>query len=310
MNAVRAGFRLDRIHRLAAQIAWLLTLIVALVAIWPAWRWLSSALEHLPRGDVLIDRLDLVVLKELVQFDRSSTLGIVNAALTGGVALALLLNPFIGGGVIGLLIGGSSARPAVWRFVDAGARFYGRFFRALVYVGLAAALAAGLWWGLTAAAADALSDRGLERATLAVHALRLAGLGLIAAFFTAVLDLARIRMASADSRYAVVACADALRLALRRLGPLIRIGAAFLGLFAAIAVLALAARAFLPGSGWGWLAIAVALQQAVAYARIRLRVAVLAALVVVARPRAPAAAADDTRFAEYDRDEEAPEVAR
>jgi hypothetical protein len=297
---VRAGFRRDRTHRIAAQLAWLLTLLVALASVWPAWSWWSASLELLPRGDVLIDRVDLVALKELVQFDRGSTFGMVNAAMVAGAVLALLLNPLIGGGVIGLLTGGAGASRVSQRFFETGARFYGRFLRALIYVGLAAALVAGLWWGLGIAVGDALSERGLERAQVAAYALRLAGIGLIAAFFTAVLDLARIRIAAGDSRYVLVACADALRLALRRLGDLLRIAAVFLFLLLAVAAVAFTIRASLPGGGWGWLIVAFALQQAVAYARLRLRVASMAALVVLTRPQARAASVLEAPFAEYD----------
>jgi hypothetical protein len=301
---VRDGFRLDRTHRLAAQLAWLLTLIVALVSVWPAWEWLSSALAYNPRGDVVTDRVDLVVLKELVQFDRASTLGLVNAAMAGGVVLALLLNPLLAGGVIALVTGAPTAGRSSHRFFDAGVRFYGRFLRALFYVGVVAALAASLVWGLGILASDALADRGLERAAVAAYALRLVAIGLVAAFFTAVLDLARLRVAAADSRHVLVACVDAFRLALRRLGALARIGAAFLGLLAAVAVVLFTIRANLPGGGWIWLVVALVLQQAAAYARVRLRVATVAALGSLARPRTPPVlAAPDVQFAEYDRDD-------
>jgi hypothetical protein len=300
---VREGFRLDRAHRLAAQLAWLVTLIVAVVSVWPAWGWLSSALAFQPRGDVVADRVDLVVLKELVQFDRASTFGMVNAAMAGGVVLALLLNPLLAGGVIALVTGAPAGRGS-HLFFDAGVRFYNRFLRALLYVGFAALLAAGLTWALGILVSEALADRGLERAQVAAYAMRVVAVGLVAAFFTAVLDLARLRIAASDSRHVLVACADAFRLALRRLGALARIGAAFLILLAAIAVVLFTIRANLPGNGWIWLLVALLLQQAAAYARMRLRVSTIAALAALARPRrTPVLASPDVQFAEYDRDE-------
>jgi hypothetical protein len=310
VGPVREGFRLDRTQRVAALLAWALTLIVALVSVWPAWRWWTSALALAPRGDVLIDRVDLVVLKELVQFDRASTFGMVNAALAGGVLLALLLNPFVGGGVVGLLTGVPTGTPAARRFFEAGAGFYSRFVRTLLYVGLVGAAIAAIADALGTLAADALSDRGLERAAILAQVLRFVTLGLVVAFFTAVLDLARIRIARADSRHVLVACADALRLALRRLGALTRIGAVFFGLLAVVATAALTLRASLPGGGWLWLALAVLLQQALAYARLRLRVSTIAALAALAPAHAtPAPAGLDARFAEYDRESEALDAA-
>ena len=43
-SPVREGFRRDRTQRIAALLVWTITLVVALVAVWPAWGWWSSAL--------------------------------------------------------------------------------------------------------------------------------------------------------------------------------------------------------------------------------------------------------------------------
>jgi hypothetical protein len=316
---VRAGFRRDPAHRRAALIAFLLTFIIALVSIWPAWRWWAAALEYAPRGDSLIDRVDLVVLKELVQFDRSSAFGMTGAALSAGAVLALLLNPLLAGGVLGLLVAetpGADAR----RFFDAGVGVYWRFARALLYVGGVGALVTGLVAGLATLAIDAVSERGLERLVVALWALRVLVLVAVAAFVTAVLDLARARLMLTDSRRVASVSIDALQCALRRMGALARIGLAYAGLLLPVAALIVWLRARLPGGGWGWLVVAFLLQQLLAYGRLRLRVATLASELALARahwtepppapplppPTAPSSAAFDADDLPDDPSDDAP----
>jgi hypothetical protein len=287
LRVVRDGFRRDRTHQVAALFTWLLTLIVASAPVWPAWRWWSSALAYAPRGDVLVERVDLVVLKELVQFDRASTFGMVGAALFAGVILALLLNPLIAGGVLGLLLDASGG-PRATRFFASGVAWYGRFARALIYVAVVAALALGLVVAGSTLVVDAVSRRGFEQAGLMLNLLQVMVLVGVAAFFTAVLDLTRARLVLTGSGGVLAASLTALRVALRHPGALARIGLSYALLLTAVGVGVVWLRAHLPGGGWGWLALAFVLQQAFSYVRLRLRVATLASLVALARAQLPA----------------------
>lgn len=277
-----AGFRLDATHRRTATLTWLLTLLVALASAWPAWDWWAGALKYAPRGDVLAERVDLVVLKELVQFDRSSVFAMVDAALTAGLVLALLLSPLLAAGVLAVLAAPAPARVAP-RFFDAGARYYWRFVRTLIYVGVIAGIVLAVTAGLGRLAIDAVSDRGLERAAVGVTVLSGLAVALVAAFFTAVLDLARVRLVLTDSPRALAAAFRALGFAARHLGPLSGIGVAYVGLLLPIAAVLLWVRASLPGNGWGWLAVAFLLQQVLSYVRLRLRVATMASELALAR---------------------------
>ena len=122
-------------------------------------------------------------------------------------------------------------------------------------------------------------------ALTALHALALVA---VAAWFTAALDLARINLVRTDSRRVLAESLRALALALRHLGPLVRVGLLYLGLLLAMTTAVVLLRSALPGGGWGWLALAVALQQLLAYSRLRLRVAAMAscvALVQTVRPK-------------------------
>ena len=103
----------------AAVLVWAITFCIAMASIWPAWEWWSAALELTPRGDTLIDRIDLVALKELVQFDRTSAFAMVRGAFVAGAVLALLLNPLFAGGVFTLLMTPQRSRFAT-QFAEGG----------------------------------------------------------------------------------------------------------------------------------------------------------------------------------------------
>jgi hypothetical protein len=227
--------------------------------------------------------MDLVVLKELVQFDRTSAFGMAGAGLAAGAVLALLLNPLLAGGVIGLLVRGEE-KPDAARFFGEGARHYGRFLRTLLYVGAVAALVAAVVDGLGELVFTAVSARGLERAVVGVGLARALALVIVAAFFTAVLDLARVRLVLTGGGRPFAASLSAMGFAARHIGTLVRIGLAWLALFVPIAALVLWCRVSLPGGGWGSFAVALLLQQALSYARLRLRVATIASVLALARP--------------------------
>jgi hypothetical protein len=289
VRIVRAGFRRDRTAVRLAVLAWLVTVAVTLVSVWPAWRWWSAVLEYAPRGDTMAQRFDFVVFKEIVQFDRGSASGMTAAALAAGTVLALLLNPFLSGGVLGVLA--SPNEGIAPRFFASGAQLYGRFVRALVYVGIPAAIAIGLVAAAGQASVDLAADRGLERAAIVLAVVWIVAAIAVAGFFTAVLDLARLSVLLRDSREVLAAVLSALGFAVRQLGALLRLGVVFaiwwLALFAGVIGL----RAVLPSDGWVWLLIAILLQQGASYARMRLRVAVMASELALARGRSVAAAA-------------------
>jgi hypothetical protein len=261
------------------------TLAVALASAWPAWRWWSSALAYAPAGDTLVTRLDLVVLKELVQFDRSSAFGMAGAGLMAGLVLAVLLNPLLAGGTIALLadIGGGRYGS---RFVGEGVRLYGRFLRALVYLGLPGVVLLQLVAAGFDPIVKAVSARGYELGASAMIALQVVVLAAVAAFVTAAIDLARIHLAIGDSRRVLAVSLQSIPFALRHLGALVRVGLAYAVLLLALALVVVFLRSLLPG-GWGWLVLAVGLQQALSYARLRLRVATLASGLALVRARWP-----------------------
>ena len=82
---------------------WAIVTIVAVVVVAPAWAWWSGALGHTIDGARLLGSPNLATLVEVLRESPFAARTIAVAAIAGA-ALALLLNPFLAGGVIGALV--------------------------------------------------------------------------------------------------------------------------------------------------------------------------------------------------------------
>jgi hypothetical protein len=260
-------------HGRIVLLVWFVFLALALVAALPVWSWWRDALQHAIDGDRLLGSTGLAVLKELSHYDRTATFGMALAAMGGAALVSLLLNPLIAGGLIGVLL--SDARPAGPRFFETGARCYGPLLRALIVAGLLGLFVVGAVSMVFDALGSAAADRGASMMSLLVSVLQLIAIGLLAGFFTAVLDVARIHLVRASSRRAVAAVFGALRVVLRRLPAFAAIGGVFLVALIALAALTLGVSSRLPGDGWPVVLAAVVLQQLFSLGRTALRTAVL-----------------------------------
>ena len=279
--SVGIGLGAARRHARLVLLIWVIFLVVALAAVWPAWAWWRGALEHAIEGDRLLGPNALPVLKELVHFDRTGAFGLVFAGLIGSALVALLLNPLIAGGLIGVLVA-DAGRPAGPRFFEIGARYYGPMLRTLLVTGVIALVVILLVMGLVGAVQDAVAERGAAMAALVLGVLQLPLMILQIGFFTAVLDLSRIRLIRHESRRAVPAVFRSLRVVLVRLPALALIGAVFLLLLALLAALTLGVRSVLPGASWGVLVAGLVLQQLFSLGRTALRIALIGAEIAIA----------------------------
>ena len=119
VRAIReGGARLWTRGAFAVVATWAIVTIVAVVAVAPAWAWWSGALGHTIDGARLLGSPNVATLVEVL---RESPFGVrtVAVAAIAGAVLALLLNPFLAGGVIGALVrepgldagGGAPASP-------------------------------------------------------------------------------------------------------------------------------------------------------------------------------------------------------
>ncbi len=256
----------------AVVLIWLIVTIVAIAAIAPAWAWWSAALGHAIEGARLLGSPNVGTFAEVLREAPFGLRTIATAALAAAI-LALLLNPFLAGGLIGALgrdpvAGDADGR--VVRFAADGVRFYGALLRVALIVWPIAAVAVA-----TATIAAALPFIGTERPALSLAASGLAA-GACTLAAAMLVDVARIHVVAHGTRRAGAAVAAALGLVLRQPLALLRIAVAFGLAFVAAGAAVMALRGWLSGDTWPAILAGIAAQQAHAFTRTWLRAAMVA----------------------------------
>ena len=299
VGAIREGSaRLWTRAAFAVVATWAIVTIVAIVVVAPAWAWWTGALGHTIDGARLLGSPNVATLVEMLRASPFASRMIAAAALAGAV-LALFLNPFLAGGVIGALVreprvrglGVDAGGPAT-RFAADGVRLYGPLVRVALIVWPIAAVAIGV-----GAVAAAIPLAGTRVPALAVAgAIAVIACGTLAASMLA--DLARIHVARTGVRRAGAAVLAALRIVVGQLARLLVLALVF-GIALALAMVALlAVRGWLSGETWPSILAGIAVQQAHAFARTWLRASLVASEVVLAEADAEVRAAKAAALAE------------
>ena len=314
VEAIREGFaRLWRRGAFAVVAAWAIVAILAVVAVAPAWAWWRTALGHTIDGARLLGSPNVATLVEVLRESPFAARTIAAAAIAAAV-LALLLNPFLAGGVIGALVRqplagepGLDARGRGTRFAADGVWLYGPLLRVALIVWPAAAIAIACG---AAAVAILLVATPVPVLGLAVGTAVIA-CGMLAA--TMVVDLARIHVARTGARRARAGVLAALRIVGSQAPRLFLVGLVFGTALALGGAALLAVRGWLSAETWPSLLAGVAVQQAHAFARTWLRGALVASEVVLAEVDAEvraavAAAAAEAEAASVAALEEQPEM--
>ena len=272
--------RVWRDGRGAVVAVWAIVTVISTVAVVPALAWWSRELGSSVEGTRLPGDTSLMLIMELTR-DNPAGPRMTIAAAAAAALLALALNPFLAGGLLGRLCdrrvaGGSGARgpgedgPAA-RFAADGVRYYVPLLLTLLLVGAGAFLVSLVV--VPAATSVVAAVRGPDAT---VFAAMLAALVLVAGVATIVLDVARIHIVRGETGNAARAVALAVVFAVTR--PLRLTGLALIaGASTAIAgVLLMTARGWLAGVTWPAILGTLALQQIHALARTGIRATWLA----------------------------------
>jgi hypothetical protein len=290
MQAIRAGLaRASRNVRLVG-VVWFAFLILAWIAALPAWRWFDGVLSLAPEGDRLLSGLNIALLRELTHYDRSPTMTVAMGGMSTFLVVALILNPFVAGGTLGVLMprpGGSGARGVTQRFAAEGTRNYWRFARVLLLVGMLAGVLTLILTTGFEAAGSAFDERGWPRASMWTDNLLL--LMWLSAFglTSLIVDVARIFLLRRDDGRAIASIKQALGFLWRHTGAVMVASAAFLVLLAAAGALYILIAASITPIAWGLIIFTIAWQQLFALARTTLRIGFLAALADLIDAREP-----------------------
>jgi len=288
-EALREGVAMVRRRGLGAvAIAWGLVALVAILAVAPAWAWWARELSRPIDAVHLLGSPDLATLGELFK-DNPAAWRMLLASAAAAAIVALLLNPFLAGGVLGSISRDPGDDGPVARFAAEGVLHYGPMLRVLLFAGVLVAVVLSVASPTTATVAHAAgaSDLIVLLAGLAVVAITMGVAGVV-------VDLARIRIVRGDTRKARRAMGWAIAFAVRHVPALLAVVVVF-GVLMAIAAVALAwTRGWLAGTTWVSIVAGLVVQQGYALLRTWLRASWLASelsLVESAAEDAPSAPA-------------------
>jgi hypothetical protein len=292
-QAARFGVAQSLRNTRLVLLVWFVFLTLAWVAALPAWRWFNGVLSLAPEGDRLLSGLNIALLRELSHYDRSPTMAIALGSTFTFFLFALILNPFVAGGTLGVLTAGASGAVGVRdigitrRFVAEGTRNYWPFARVLLLVAmLGGGVTLVLMTSLEAIGA-AFDESGWPRASMWTENLMLLMWLTVFGVSSLILDVARIFTLRRDDRRAAAAVKQALGFLWRNAATVVITGCIFVVMLAAaILVYNLIASSIIPLS-WGLIAFTIAWQQLFALARTTLRIALLAALTELVEARDP-----------------------
>jgi hypothetical protein len=286
-TCLRSGWRSARGNSGLILTLWGWTALVSLAAGTAVWRWLAAAFNHAPWADRMLDRFHVGIAVELMQYDRFPPTLTLNGAVLALLILGAVSNPLVSAGVLEVIIS-RDGRPMLHRFFRGAGHFFGRFFRLLVISGVAALVLVIAASAVTAPIVSWLGDSSWERTWLAVGLARLILLALLLAFVASVLDVARARVALADTeiRGMLREWSRAARFVLRNFATVAGIYLTFGALFLAALIVYAGLAGILPTRTWGGILLAIVIQQLFVVVRAGLGVARAGATVALCR-RAP-----------------------
>jgi hypothetical protein len=288
-------------------VLWGWSLLLALAATAPLASWWFTTLPHLPAADARGEGLPLRLLAELVGYDRTPVGWIVVGVVTGVALVAIVGHSFLIGGAIAALARAHRVRFAIrdddpltstphhpllpgvghspaQAFGHDAARFFARNIRLLlvhlVLAGASVVTLAALGFAATSPWRASVQPLPAFLSLALPAALVLLGI----AFFSMVLDYARIRLVTGDGRSVVAAWFGAVAFVVRRFAGALGIWITLTLAVLAATVLVALSGGLLPATTWPGLAALVVTQQALMVVRAGLRVARLSAAIDYSEP--------------------------
>jgi hypothetical protein len=271
-RGVREGARRPAL----AATLWLWNLLLGAIVALPAWTAFGGAFNLSPEADQLLDRFNIRLLVEAFHYDRSSVTAVLSGAFLAAALLGLVGNALLAGGVLDVLTT-DDTRSFLHRFMRGAGHFFARFVRLLLAAGvsfLACAFVASL---VAAPIGSVMRQADSEVVRLLSYFVIPAAILLLFAFFSLVLDYARVRMVLEGSRGAFKAWFRSLGFVVRHLFGTTVVAASFAAATAVLLVLSVAYQTRAASNTSVLIVLLFLVQQATMFVRFGLRVGSLAA---------------------------------
>jgi hypothetical protein len=258
---------------------WCWHLVLGFALVLPVFRWLYAATAYRPEADALAERFSPGGLVDLLQFDSAPILRILQAALAGGLIVAVFASPLV---VAATLASVRDASRDCRELGGAVAALY-RPFLLVIIVGRAVAVSAAVLTAALAGLALApLSGSTWEPGFLWAGAIQGGMAVLVAVLLLAAVDYALVRLEAGRSPGALRAWLAGVRQAVARPGLTLGVWAgagAVLAVLVGVYILLREVISFSAAGVPSALAVGAAflLQQAFMFTRTWLRVGLLAA---------------------------------
>ena len=279
LASLRRGLRMatGRPGLVTAIWSWHLVLGFALAI--PMFRWLHAATADRPEADILVGRFSAGGLVDLLQFDSAPILRIMQAAVAGGLLVAIFVSPLLIAATLASVRDASRDRRAIGAAATA---LYWRFLL-VILIGRGSAVAAAALAATVAGRALApLSGSAWETGFLWAAVLQAVTAAFVAVLLLAAVDYALVRLEAGRSPGVLSAWFAGVRQAVTRPGLTLGIWASagvllalLIGVYVALRNLTTGASVSAPSV----LALggAFVLQQGFMFTRTWLRVGLLAA---------------------------------
>jgi hypothetical protein len=196
-------------------VLWLMNLVFALPAFFIFRASLSGTLGNSLAADGLLKKIDMNVIFEFLT-SSGVVLGQVVTAVLVLIILHVLAYIFALGGILNTLAPEAQGQRFGQVFFGGGGRFYGRFFRLVVYSIVLWVPVIVIFLAVNALLKLAANDPVHEQLALAMMVIRVLVLLFLVYFIEMILDYARIKIALTDSRQVFRSLVGAARFVLSR----------------------------------------------------------------------------------------------
>ena len=275
-RSIGRGFREAARRPALAATLWLWSLLLGAIVALPAWTAFGGAFNLSPEADQLLDRFNIRLLVEAFHYDRSSVTAVLSGAFLAAALLGLVGNALLAGGVLGVLTT-DDTRSFLHRFMRGAGHFFARFLRLLLVASTSFLVCAFVASLVAAPIGSVMGQANSEAVRLLSYFVMPAAILLLFAFFSLVLDYARVRMVLEGSRGAFKAWFRSLGFVVRHLLGTTVVAALFAAATAVLLVVSVGYQTRAVSNTTLLILLLFLVQQATMFVRFGLRVGSLAA---------------------------------